>query len=303
MGRLSADLLNEVGPRTTEADRTCPLQRELPCCKGRGLLLRAEGPFTRGQICECLKTCPDCLGGAQKLQNGRMRPCRRGPSPRKIINIINESSIPARYVDAHFGAFNNFSGNGRKIRDDMAAWAESFRPGRDPGVILAGPVGVGKTFLIISMAKALAFRGIRVKFIDFFQLLYEIRALYSENRSDQEVLAPLQDVDVLFIDEMGKGRNTDFELMILDQLVMGRYNQNKTIVASTNCSLSSERDTSSGFYNVPLDRHGTSEGFGSSDYGSLEGRVGERIYSRLMETTVQYHLKGSDYRRSRNRPS
>ena len=45
------------------------------------------------------------------------------------------------------------------------------------------------------------------------------------------------DVDILFIDELGKGRNTDFELTILDQLVMGRYNQNKMIVASTNCHL------------------------------------------------------------------
>ena len=39
---------------------------------------------------------------------------------------------------------------------------------------------------------------------------------------------------------MGKGRNSDWEMSILDQLVMGRYNQNKVVVASTNYNLAPE---------------------------------------------------------------
>ena len=100
---------------------------------------------------------------------------------------------------------------------------------------------------------------------------------------------------------MGKGRNTDFELVILDQLVMGRYNQNRAIVASTNCYLHSRTETQKRqLYDIPLDQTpeqaGTS-GFASSQFGTLESRVGERIFSRLLETCTMLDLSGRDFRR------
>ena len=163
-------------------------------------------------------------------------------------------------------------------------------------------MGVGKTYLLTSLAKTLALAGISVKFIDFFQLLSEIRSCYSEHRSDRELLQPLIDVDVLFIDEMGKGRNTDFELVILDQLVMGRYNRNRAIVASTNCLLQASKpeEQKRNLYDIPLDQHPERHepaGFASSQFGTLESRVGERIFSRLVETSLMLELSGKDFRR------
>ena len=106
---------------------------------------------------------------------------------------------------------------------------------------------------------------------------------------------------MLFIDEMGKGRNTDFELVILDQLVMGRYNQNRAIVASTNCYLHSKTEKQKRhLYDIPLDQapeQHENSGFASSQFGTLESRVGERIFSRLLETCSMLDLSGDDYRR------
>jgi DNA replication protein DnaC len=209
---------------------------------------------------------------------------------------LNEADIPARYKDASLRAFNNFSGNGQAVVQRVQDWLRQFPQNTNKGLIIGGPVGVGKTFILASIAKALVAKGTGVKFIDFFQLLAEIKAGYGDNRSEMSLIAPLIDVDVLIIDELGKGRNTEFELTILDQIVMGRYNANKVIVASTNCIF---QETSPNYaYNIALDRGTNPHGnFESDNYGTLESRVGKRIYSRLMETSLILELKGEDVRR------
>ena len=49
-------------------------------------------------------------------------------------------------------------------------------------------------------------KGVSVKFVDFFQLLAEIKASFSKKESEELILKPLIEVDVLCIDELGKGR-------------------------------------------------------------------------------------------------
>ena len=112
------------------------------------------------------------------------------------------------------------------------------------------------------------------------------------------------DVDVLIIDELGKGRNTDFELTIIDQMIMGRYNQNKILIASTNYLLGAEKKKEKKNYShVALDQPDPNEessynnsAFSPDEFGSLEPRIGKRIMSRLKETTLFVTLEGEDYR-------
>src|SRR5690606_37118693 len=147
------------------------------------------------------------------------------------------------------------------------------------GIVISGPVGVGKTFIMASLAHYFAEKGMSVRFTDFFQLLGDLRSGFSEGKADASQLAPLIDVDVLVIDEMGKGRGKDFEKTILDQLICGRYNQNKTIIASTNYSLTATK--TGGSYNIPLDATSRSPGdFDPDQFGTLEERIGARMYSR-----------------------
>ena len=175
-------------------------------------------------------------------------------------------------------------------------WLREFKVDNPKGLLLGGPVGVGKTYLLSAIAKNFAARGLTVKFVDFFQLLNELKAAYSDSKSDAGVLKPLINVDVLIIDEMGKGRNSDWEMSILDQVVMGRYNQNRIVVASTNYDLKPKKT-------VPLAQKDLQEGFNNNGgfnldrYETLEARIGQRIYSRLIETCAIMELTGNDFRR------
>lgn len=275
----------------------CALAAKAACCGGKGYVVTAKGGRAHADICKCVGTCPACFGQARIVEGNDSRSCRT-PSPTVVANLINGAMIPARYADASIENFQNFSGNGKAVLGELARWKAGFKPVKGRGVILTGRIGVGKTYLLAAIAKDMAERGLTVRFTDFFHLLGELRAGFSEGKADAAQLGPLIDVDVLLIDELGKGRNNEFELTVLDQLVCGRYNQNKTIIASTNYQLKPPATMRVG-YSEAIDRGaGGGQGdFGNERFDSLETRIGPRIFSRLVEMAGTIELSGEDYRR------
>jgi DNA replication protein DnaC len=207
-----------------------------------------------------------------------------------------------RYRNASLQEFQNKTGNYEKILGDIRSWQQNFLPlwrdNKAKGLIIGGTVGAGKTFLLAAIGKWLLLNGLSVKFVDFYQLITSLKGQMGvAQTSYQPLLESLIEVDILLIDELGKGRQTEFEHTIIDQLVMGRYNQNKAIVATTNYPLGDPKDAR----NVDLDQRGTSI-FNPKYFPPLGEVVGERIYSRILETTVMMEFKGSsDYRRTKGR--
>lgn len=274
----------------------CNLKKQLPCCKGKGYTVGPKGALAHADLCKCVSECPACFGRARQVEGNSSKACHT-PAPNVVVNLVNAAMIPARYADASLGSFSNFSGNGRAFMGELNRWRKNFTPVKSPGLVIEGPVGVGKTYVLAALAKEFAEKGWSVRFTDFFQLLGELKAGFSQGKADSAQLQPLIDVDVLVIDELGKGRNTDFELTVLDQLVCGRYNQSKTIIASTNYRLKSR--TGAHAYNIDLDRAAGGGGseFASDRFEGLEQRIGQRIFSRLREMTLFMELNGDDYRR------
>mgnify|MGYP006276869001 CR=1 FL=1 len=279
---------------------TCNLTRTLSCCAGRGYQVGTQGPLAHARICDCVAACPACLGRARLMDGNHSKPCR-APMPNVVANLINAAMIPARYAGAEVEKFRNYSGNGHQVIGELKAWRSRFAPGGavaggpGKGFIVEGPVGVGKTYLLAALAKDFAEKGWSVRFTDFFQLLGELKAGFSQGKADAAQLAPLIDVDVLFIDELGKGRNNDFELTILDQLVCGRYNQNKPIIASTNYKLRGRNFEMHG--NLDDAPTSSAAAFAGDRFTNLEQRIGGRIFSRLAEMCSFVELRGDDFRR------
>ena len=124
-------------------------------------------------------------------------------------------------------------------------------------------------------------KGIKCLFKDFFLLLSELRQAYSEGRSENEVLAPLVETEVLLIDELGKGKSNEWELGILDQLISKRYNSSRKTLITTNYVARDYLKRNSLINEI------------------LENRVGERIASRLHEMCEFCLIEGDDYRKVR----
>ena len=124
----------------------------------------------------------------------------------------------------------------------------------------------------------------------FSELLSELRQGYSDGKSDVEIIEPHLRADLLIIDDLGKGRNTDWELSILDTLISERYNRNQLIMATTN--FTEQEETTLKERSLAGDK-ADKEHYISD---TIRKRVGERIYSRLQEMCYFENLSGPDRR-------
>ena len=80
---------------------------------------------------------------------------------------------------------------------------------------------------------------------------------------------------------MGKGKSSEWEQNILDQLISKRYNSSKKTLVTTNY----------------VARESLPKG-SRNKMEILEDRVGERIASRLYEMCTPLYIEGSDYRKN-----
>ena len=150
------------------------------------------------------------------------------------------------------------------------------------GFLLMGGPGVGKTRLAVgTIAQLTLQKAVECVFTDFFFLLADLRQAYSEGTPENEIIGPLVNAEILVIDEMGKGKSSEWEQNILDQLISKRYNSSKKTLVTTNYVA---RES------LPKKSRSKTE--------ILEDRVGERIASRLYEMCTPLFIEGSDYRKN-----
>ena len=194
--------------------------------------------------------------------------------------LLADAGIPRRYQHCALSNFyTDFSGahptlEGARLKCER--YVERFRELKH-GLLLQGPVGVGKTHLAVAVLRGLIERyGIVGRFADYRDLLRDIQESYNPvaETSELQVLRPLLDADVLLLDELGARRPSAWVRDTVTHILNDRYNREKITLITTN--------------------YGDTEG---PDRATLQDRIGERLRSRLYEMCATVSLEGSDFRR------
>ncbi len=267
-------------------------------CGGSGTELVPGGERVEARICACVDGCPACRGSgfvadsADRLAPHRRCACRLVEMRHQVVSA---AEIPARHAHSRFQTFIVGNHHQAVVLDAVTRYIDEFRPTEpdNRGLVLYGDVGRGKTHLLCAMLRELALAyGVGVRFIEFSHLVAEIKSGFDLGRGAGSLIRDLVHVDVLAIDELGKGRNTEWEGTVLDELISKRYNAMKPILATTNYRPGST-GTAVGNAAAVLTGTGTSPG--------LADRVGDRVYSRLRETCDFVEIVGEDYREKRGR--
>jgi len=136
------------------------------------------------------------------------------------------------------------------------------------GLWFMGSVGTGKTTLAMLVSKAASDAGHSVAIYSLPRLLNEIRDTHRAERSHVALLDRLTAVDLLHIDDVGAERSTDWVLEELYSIVNARYEDQRSIVITTNI----------------LDRDALCE------------QISARTVSRLTEMCDELPLLGHDHR-------
>jgi len=257
------------------------------------------------EACTCFE-CKVCEGSRRIFEEtsegiSKIRECECNGLIKRI-SLFNQAGIPGKFVHEDFSSFSVDPPQHRTQKNAFLS-SKNFiddyvdRKGQySQGLIYMGAPGLGKTHLVVSVIKELVMQhGVECKFVDFFELLRDIRHGYGEDISEKDFIDPYVGVKVLVIDELAKGRNTDWELTILDHFISTRYNDDdKVTLVTTN--FSDKLDNS-----VALSSRNNKQSI-SNAYSrfTIEEKVGARIYSRLMEMCKKVNLEGTDYRRTQS---
>lgn len=122
------------------------------------------------------------------------------------------------------------------VRDQCRDWCDAWPETPVRTLLLSGPSGLGKTFLLHAMAKRLLERGLNVALISAYRFVEAARQAVFERQGD--ALDSLMGCDVLLMDDLGSEPVIDNITHVhLYNLVNERLNGGKATVLSTNLSV------------------------------------------------------------------
>ncbi len=269
-------------------------------CRGSHYVLTNVDSYLHGELCSCFK-CPECEGrGHIYIEDetgiSSLLECVCAGLVRRLKKL-GEAGIPGKFTGAQFETYHPMDAS-QKLALRIARDFVEDHGSNVQGLLFMGKPGLGKTHLAVSVIKRLILdKGEDCKFVDFFQLLSDIRYGYSQDLSEQAIINPYVSAPVLVIDELAKGRNTEWELTMLDQIISSRYNAaDKITLLTTNFSDESADSKKKGKKDTHVEIGSGSGNKAVSGEETLQDKVGERIYSRLVEMCRLVKLKGDDYR-------
>lgn len=173
------------------------------------------------------------------------------------------SIVPPKYLNS------NYDDIPKLLREKYEKLPETRK-----GLYIHGGVGVGKTHAMYAMFKSDKPKGNYRKTVwNVTELLHEFRLDFDrenidKTRSEERLM---QFNGILFLDDLGAERITDWVQEKLYMIINKRYEQMLPTIYTSNCTLE-----------------------------ELAERVGDRIVSRIVESTNVFEMKGQDRRLMHN---
>jgi DNA replication protein DnaC len=216
----------------------------------------------------------------------------------RIERLLKAAQIPARYAGCTLANFEPLNHSLATAISDATHFVENY-PLERTGILLIGPIGVGKTHLAVGVIQELIrAKGIASLFCDYRELLKQIQNSYnpSVQTTELEILKPVFETEVLLLDELGAIRPSEWVWDTVSHIINYRYNEKKTTIITTNfpdAPSSKGPDAQRPAY-VSRQKKEAEEAARSETLGD---RITDRMHSRLHEMCRVIHMEGGDFRR------
>jgi DNA replication protein DnaC len=150
------------------------------------------------------------------------------------------------------------------LRPDVRAWAEALTAGRPQNLIVTGPVGVGKTWLVWHAAEHAVRSGYEGRVA--ITTAGALRRMLAPATADPAAFTRCRDAGLLVIDDIGAARLSEWDLDHLGELADARWAARCPTVITSNLT-------------------------------GLSKLLGPRIASRIQHNALVVEMDGPDRRR------
>lgn len=161
--------------------------------------------------------------------------------------------------------FDNDDGANKMLMRVCRKYSDKFSLSAD-WLLLHGGCGTGKSFAAACICNELVSRGFSARFVTISQIEKEL--FNAENKA--YIIADLNGVDLLCLDDFGAERDTEYMRQIVFDLIDSRLKSGKPCVITTNLT--------------------------PKDFSSPKSFEAKRVYSRLFEKAIPFEVKGNDRR-------
>lgn len=187
--------------------------------------------------------CPVCAEEARKQKELLIRKqVRDYDADNWMRTTMERGDIPNRFKDSSFENYQINTGAQEKAVKSLIRYASNLRDYTETGrsLILSGGVGTGKTHLAISTVRyAITSQKITARYTSFDRLMLRIKATFRKN-ADADIdgiVDELRRPDLLVIDEIGAQAATDFERLVMFQIINARYEDCKPNILISNLNI------------------------------------------------------------------
>lgn len=231
-----------------------------PTLDARDVECPEHGMFTSRRLSPLVRVwsrCPRCTEVEDRAAVLRQEQEAREESERRHRAMLDKANIPARFFGRSFDNFEATTPPQVHALTVARDFAEQFeeRQKQGAGLIFSGKPGTGKSHLAAAILQALLSPNVR--YMTCMDLIRAVRETWRRDseQSEGRLLAYLENLDLLVIDEVGMQYGTDGEQTILFDVLDRRYREVRPVILLTN-----------------------------QDKTGFKGFVGDRTYDRLTET-------------------
>ena len=192
---------------------------------------------------EILITCPKC-GEPQLFREGKYDiavdcTCEKQARVTRKLSKFKNMSITARNNSSDIFKNADYTVPAdQKILAKMQKYADNFHKAQadNVGLLLTGTPGTGKTFYANCISNFIQEKGYSVLSFNLSGYLRKIQEGYDKKEvsAEDKLLQAVKEVDLLFIDDLGSEKLSEWGIEKVYNLIDERYRAKKPIIITTN---------------------------------------------------------------------
>lgn len=149
---------------------------------------------------------------------------------------IANSHIAKTFRDKGFGNFKEITEKHSMLKKCVMDFFTEKKI-QEHSILFTGQVGSGKTHLAMALTNNLLKQGKEVIYIDYRTFISKLKQSITDKEEYQKLINEVKNAEILFIDDLFKGKVTDADINAMFELVNHRYLSGGKLIVTSELSL------------------------------------------------------------------